>query len=424
MSWKVKLLAVFLFASAWSVYHEHYVGKWQHTINIDGIGYNAYLPALFIHDGNLSWDCYENVFKKLPVFQNRLQDFRKPADHGTYVNKYPPGLAVTQAPFWFSAWAYFGFSDQVSGFETPFQVAVHVNNLFWLFLGMWLFSLFLISKGWSPNRVVALQIILIFSTNLFHFITFDNSLTHPVTLGLSMAGFYFLDRYITAKHIRNFIAFLFIVMLLFWLRPVNVLMVPLYLFYYFFSNETVRSISRQELTYAGLFLVLTLLFYFGDIKLQTGNWLVYSYQNEKFVFNEFHLPDVLWGYRCGLFLYVPVLLIFIFLWFRNPNRKLVISYSAGLLFTAYIVSCWNEYCYGCRLGNRPMIDYFAFFIVPAIHADFNFKKAWKIAGISCIVFCIYYNQILHYQYRHYLLDWCDVKKEQFWNVFLRTHKPG
>jgi hypothetical protein len=200
-------------------------------------------------------------------------------------------------------------------------------------------------------------------------------------------------------------------------------MVPLFVFYYLWGGNTQPKIQTKEVALGLFFAALAIFFYLGDIKLQTGNWFVYSYQNEKFVFNEWHLGDVLLGYRCGLFLYVPVLLLFVVFWLKNKNKKLVWSYAITLLIVAYVISTWNEYCYGCRLGNRPMIDYFAFFVVPLIHVRFDLKKWVRNMVILLLVFCMYYNQILHYQYRHYLLDWCYVKKEQFWQVFLRTHKP-
>jgi hypothetical protein len=424
MTWKSKLLAIFLFATAWSIYHEHYQGDWKRTINIDGIGYNAYLPALLIHDGNLSWNCYESAYKNSEVFQNRLQDFRKPVNQGQFVNKYPPGLAITQFPLWFVAWSTYGFSHQISGFEPPFQVAVFLNNLLWLFIGLWLFSKLLAKYGWNSNRIVLLNCMILFCTNLFHFITFDNSLTHPITLGFSFMGLWFLDAYKIKNNTKNLIAFLSVVVLLFLLRPVNALMIPLYLFYFLWAGDGRVKIDIKGIYYSVLFGIIALFLYLGDIKLQTGNWLVYSYQNEKFVFNEWHLGDVILGYRCGLFLYTPIIILAFYFWRYNGSKKLLISYTMGLILVAYVMSTWNEYCYGCRLGNRPMIDYFGFMLVPLIHAKIEVNKVKKYIILALLVFCTYYNQILHYQYRHFLLDWCDVKKEQFWEVFMRTNRPN
>lgn len=414
---------IFLFASAWSVYHEYYRGGFKKTINIDGIGYNAYLPALLIHDQNLSWDCYNRVLEKSPALENQLQDFRKTTASGKFVNKYPPGLAITQLPFWTIAWAYYGFSRSISGYEMPFQIAVFSNNLFWLLLGLWLFSLFLIKKGCSGNRVLLINLILLFCTNLFHFITFDNCLTHPVTLGFSLAAFYFLEQYRSSELRKYWLIFLGILVLLFLLRPPNILMIPLFVCYYLWADGKLKIPRSMDLLTAILFAFLAVFIYLGDLKLQTGKWLVYSYQNEKFVFNQWHFWDVLAGYRCGMFLYTPVWLLIILFWFKNPNKRLIVSFGLGLVLVTYLISSWSEFCYGCRLGNRPMIDYYGFLIVPLAGVKLNLKKyqLWIIAIL--LVFFLYYNQILHYQYRHYLLDWCDVKKEQFWNIFLQTHRP-
>ncbi|MBS3914019.1 MAG: hypothetical protein KG003_05940 [Bacteroidetes bacterium] len=417
---QLKLSGILLLALFWSVYHEHYSGNFKRTVKIDGIGYNGYLPALFIHDGNLHWSFYENKLDTLSVFEGKIQDFRKPYGNGRFINKYPLGLAIAQAPFWFSAWGYYGFSDHVSGYEPAFQAAVFINNIFWLFLGIWLFGIFLKKHHWRDNSIILFVALFLFGTNLFHFITFDNCLTHPVTVGLSMMAFYLLSKFISSSRIIFFLSFLLIFAIIFCIRPVNILMVPFFLIYFYWGNKDRPKIELKHLAWAFAGVCLALFLYLGSNKMQTGSWLVYTYQNEKFVWNEFHFLDVTFGYRCGVFLYTPILLTTVYLGFKSPNRKLVIGYLVSMLTTIYIISCWNEFCYGCRLGNRPMVDYYIFFLIPLLNLKWRPGKPEKYLLVFLWIFFLYYNQILHYQYRHYLLDWCDVKKQQFWEVFLQT----
>lgn len=420
---KKYLLGFFLLfdlAFASSLYHEWHVSAFKRTIRADGLGYNAYLPAMFIHDGNLHWNYYDQFLKK-SFSKNDLQDFRKTTANKKFVNKYSIGLAITQAPLWLLA--HLIAPSGSTGYEAPYQIAVWLNNFIWLMIGLYLFGKLLVERGQKVAHVCALQGLILFGTNVFHFITFDQSYTHTVIIGLGFIALYSLTKWLEYHKIKYFIGGIFSLGMILLLRPIDILLMPWFIFFVFshphfslrkFTSSHLVALILTGITIGGIYL--------GSLYLQTGTFWVYSYGNEKFYFNQPHLFELLFGYRSGLFLYAPMLL---FLWFyasRLKDRRYFIFSVVYFLFCVWILSCWSEHWYGCRLGNRPLLDFIPLMSIPLLFVSMEISKNQRKWMIPLALFFIYYNQILHYQYRHYLIDWCDVKKEQFWNMFLRTHK--
>lgn len=420
--WKIYFSFLILLTAACSIYHESYIGKFSKTINIDGIGYNAFLPALLLNNDNLNWSFIDTSLKNNPAYKNGFQEFRYTVNKNKKINKYAPGLALTQLPFWICAWSIYDFSSEVSGYELPFQIAVFVNNLFWLFVGLWLFSKLLIKHQWPAKRILLLYSLLLFATNLFHFITFDNSLTHPVSLGFVLIAIYYLDRYKSNFKLLHLTLFLAVFGILVLIRPFNVLMLGFFVFFYFWTNDKKPKIRILEVIFGFIAAFITAAIYFGFIYWQTGSFFVYTYQNEQFNFTNLEIGSFLFGYKCGLFIYTPIIILCFIFWTYSHRAKLIVAYIFYFLAIIWIMSCWGDQCYGCRVGNRPMVDYFGFLLIPLLDSNFKITKTKKIGVLLFILFCTYYNQIIHYQYRHYILDWCNVTKSQYWQNFLQTHK--
>lgn len=118
---------------------------WEHrerVIEHDVHGYYAFLPALFIYDD----------------IRLEKSDYRQEsAEHGDYyyfwpnftpegkkIIKYPVGLAVLYAPFFFIAHAIAPLVDvPATGFTAPYKVLLQIGGVFYLFLGLLLLRAFL-----------------------------------------------------------------------------------------------------------------------------------------------------------------------------------------------------------------------------------------------------------------------------------------
>ena len=139
---KLKLLLLFVFTLLVSGFFEFKIGKFKNTLNIDGIGYNAYLPAVFIYHGDFNWAFKDTVLAKIPAYHNRVQFFTYTLENKDQINKYAPGMAIVQAPFWLVAYEIEHLrNEHATGYERTFQFAAWWNNIFWLLLGIYLFAL-------------------------------------------------------------------------------------------------------------------------------------------------------------------------------------------------------------------------------------------------------------------------------------------
>ena len=159
--------------------------------------------------------------------------------------------------------------------------------------------------------------------------------------------------------------------------------------------------------------------------LQTGSFIVYSYQGEGFNFLDPQFINILFSYRKGLFIYTPVLFFgligALLLGFR---KKYFLSFSWLLFFVflTYILSSWWSWYYGGSYGLRAYIDFYALFFIPfALLVDS--MKGWTKIGLLGLVFLtVPLNLIQTYQYKTYILHGANMDKEKYWKVFLKTRE--
>jgi hypothetical protein len=415
---------LFSFTALISGIQESRIGHFKNTINVDGIGYYAWLPATFIYGGDYNWQFKDSVLSKIPTYQDRVQFFTYPDSRGKQINKYSCGLAATALPFWTVAYGVSKLSySHVTGFEKPFQVAMWLNNLFWLLLGLIVFLNLLQSLGYSLKQQLTVAILLLFGTNLFHFITFDNTFTHPVNLGMLLMFIASCYRFLIQGKEKWLWVLCVTAMAVLLLRPVNVLLLFIILFP-FLNAKTIRPFIRVKYSLIFLTSGFTALFlYGGSLFVQSGNWTYYSYNSEGFDFSKSQFWQLLIGYRCGLFLYTPMALFFFWFLYKCSWRTLTkCTFVLLIAAVVYLFSAWIDPCFGCRVGNRPLIDYYSAFLLPLLWVkpqDLKFRNPllWLLP-----LFFLFYNQVLHYQYRHYLIDWCYMDGPKFKSSFLRLSK--
>ena len=95
--------------------------------------------------------------------------------------------------------------------------------------------------------------------------------------------------------------------------------------------------------------------------LQTGDWLVYSYQNESFDFANPHFIEILFSYKKGLFVYTPIaFLAFVSItWFIKKEKRFIFwTWLLFFVLVTYILSSWWSWFYGCSFGLRAYIDFY------------------------------------------------------------------
>jgi len=407
--------------------YNNYIGNSDVTIKADGKGYYDYLPSVFIHKDLVRKDfsrvgnspVYQRV-NKMPVyvpFKSRL------------VNKYSVGTSLLISPFF--AWTYMHElhrnNGQVDQYSKPFQISVFHAAIFYLFLSLWFLKQILKLYNIKPLIIILSQILLTFATGVPDYAGFEASFSHIYSLFAISAFIYFTKRYFTTGKPLNFLpasAFLALVILI---RPFNALIVLFVPFLAGSVNELKSGIFRivknppaligGSLIFAALLSIQCIVWY-----LQTGTFLLYSYQHEGFNFSSPEIFNTLFSYRKGLFVYTPVLFLCLFGLIRlavDGRYYLALTWLFFFSAITYFISSWWCWYYGGSFGLRAFIDYYpVFFILFALFMD-HLRPGIKIPLIILSLCTIPVNLIQTKQYKEFILHWSEMDREKYWKVFLK-----
>lgn len=419
----VELLLIFVLILTYN----NYIGNSDITIKADGKGYYDYLPSVFIHKDLVRKDfsrvgnspVYQRV-GKMPVyvpFKSRL------------VNKYSVGTSLLISPFF--AWTYLHESHRSNGqpdqYSRPLQISVFHAAIFYLFFSLWFLKKILKLYNIKPPIIILSQILLTFATGVPHYAGFDASFSHIYSLFAITAFIYFTKRYFTTGKALNFLPASVFLALVILIRPFNALIVLFVPFLAGSVNELKSGILRivtpppaligSVLIFAAIVSIQCIAWY-----LQTGTFILYSYQHEGFNFSSPEIFNTLFSYRKGLFVYTPVLFICLFGLIRlavDGRYYLALTWLFFFATITYFISSWWCWYYGGSFGMRAFIDYYpVFFILFALLLD-NLQPGIKIPVIILSLCTIPVNLIQTKQYKDFILHWSEMDREKYWKVFLK-----
>jgi hypothetical protein len=226
---------------------------------------------------------------------------------------------------------------------------------------------------------------------------------------------------------KNILMVGFAISLIALIRPVNILVVLFTPF--FFDNLREYYLFLKTLiikNYKGLILLLlvisfAVLLQFTFYYLQTGDFYIVSYPGETFNFGSPELFNVLFSYRKGLFIYVPLLLAVVLFSVVSKNYwyKKVVFLITFFVFL-YVTASWWCWWYGEGYSIRPIVDFLPFFIIISMFlvSKLSLVKR-KIVLLICTPFLIT-SQIMAFQYSNLIMDKGEMNKEKFWDIFLET----
>lgn len=160
----------------------------------------------------------------------------------------------------------------------------------------------------------------------------------------------------------------------------------------------------------------------------SGEWLVYSYQEQGFSWLKPHVTDVLFSYKAGWLLYSPMMCLGVWgmIALRRTQPDL---FPVMLLFLPaffYIVSAWDIWWYGGSLGSRAMVQSYAAWLFPmAALIQTALKQRWSRWGLFVfLLFCSWYNFWWTYQAhgdKFFLSE--QINSRYFWKVVGRDFDP-
>jgi len=425
-SYKWALWALLLTYILSALYVNFRVTKFQNVIHADAAGYYIWLPAIFIYQDS-EFEFTDSVFSQSENHpRGSFKGTIVPVQGDKAMNKYSIGPAICELPFFAVAHIYGTLIHQNKGFEIHYQISWLLGAVAFVMLGCFFqfrLAYHLKLPVWLP---VILTASLLFGTNLFHYTSFDAGYSHAFTFGLFSGLLFYSNRIFRLNKPNDFIWLAICGGMMVLARPFNiVLLFPSLL--YIANPMQWWQIFRANFRTA--FIALLLFFAFVFINFlgnywQTGSFFIYSYGEEKFNFHQPHWMDFLFGFQIGAFIYSPLLLVslllaVVFLALRKKWYRILVFVSSFCLIS-WVLSCWGTWTFGCTLGNRPLTDFSAWILFVLI-SELSVFNTFFIVALTIISGAgITYNQILHYQFRNFILDWCNMNKQKFMDVFMKT----
>ncbi|MCC7051609.1 MAG: hypothetical protein IT239_07520 [Bacteroidia bacterium] len=397
-----------------------FVGASKLTVTSDGIGYYDYLPSSFIHH---DFNRYTNT----SISDNRIDTL------AGYINttkgriiKYPAGVSILLSPFFFTALIVEKITSNtiITGYESIFHNAVRVGAITYFFLSLWLFEEVLKKNKFSlKTRWISIAALGL-ATNSIQYINREAAFSH--IYGQFLVG---ALMYVWIVRKQNYLNYFFIAVLfglIYLTRPLDLLIITAIPFLsenFQGFKQRILNLFKQPATVL-LMLAVVLLFVLLQSYLwflQVGSFKIDTYSNEYFNFFRPHIIDVLISFKKGLLVYTPVLaLVFIALLFFLIN-KFYYRFITSLFFLfviVYVLSSWEVWWYNCGYGQRSFIDFYpTLFLIIALSVD-QFNQLLKNIASIFVVVCVLLNQVQARQYRTHIINWEDMDKIKYWNVFL------
>ena len=405
------------------------IRRWNKSqiIDWDVKEYYGYLPAALIYH-----DIHLNFFDTIPEIQK--YGWYKTTENGGRYFKMSMGLSMMYLPSFLivNTWQH-NIKGKSDGYSIPYQKALALNALLFLFLGL-LFLNKILRKYYSDLAVTLTLIFTVFGTNLLFYATNEPGMPHVYNFSLFAIFIWSSIKW----HERSKIVYALIIGLLLGfitlIRPTNFIIIIFLIFYqcYKISDLKDNILKFLRLWYhwvPALILCFAIwipqLLYWREV---TGHYIHYSYDKEGFFFNDPQIWKVLFSYRKGWFIYTPLAIISILGLFFLKGKQTGFRWAIliYLIIHVYIVSSWWCWWYGGCYGQRAMIESFAFLAIPltAFFDKITSKYSWKHISIWILMLFILTTSVIQtLQYRYTIIHWDSMTKEAYWKVFLKVKKP-
>ncbi len=392
----------------------------------DGAGYYAFLPEWFIYEGN-KFEFNDSIGKKYP--DAGFEDGLTANKDGTHHNKYFTGTAQCLTPFFLIGHAHANIvGEDTDGYSWPYLIWLNAGMIFYGMIGLICLFLFLRRLKLDYFSCYVAVISLAVATNLSFYVYFDIPYSHVFSFATINLCLLQGLKWKQENKARNLIFFAFFLGLSFIIRPTNFLIVLLIPFF-FNTNKELLERLRTLFTKQWKVLLLSLIV-FGipvlvqvySFYIQMGEIRLNSYSDEGFTnWNSPYIIDTLFGFRKGMFVYSPVLLLFfpglVMLYFKSKRL------FAGLLIFAaistYVLASWWCWWYGGSLGFRPMVDFYGVFIIPIAFLIHYASGLWRVFILAFIVFTAYVYQTYEFQYRKRIIHYDYMNYPMWKKVFLK-----
>jgi len=415
--------------------------KWEKpqteaTLSWDVMGYYLYLPSAFIYK-----DLKQLSFKdKILETYRPTSDFYQAFLHegGNYVMKYPIGMAILYSPFFGLAHlAATIFDYPTDGFSLPYQIGISWGSMFVAFLGLWMMRR-LLRPYFSEMAVGLSLLLLVFATNYLNYTAIDGSMSHNWVFTIVALLIWQTIKWYQQPTFWNSLAIGLCIGLAALSRPTDILiaLIPV-----FWALERINGLKDRfqlwKKNWMYLLFIICVVGFIGSLQLfywkyASGDWLVYSYQDQGFSWLTPHVKDVLISYRKGWLVYTPIMLLALmgFVTLYKRHRYLFWGTVAYFSFHFYITAAWDIWWYGGAFGQRALIQAYPVLLFPLAalldssmdsdrmtfsHPITRTLAKWLLPIFA--LFCIWLNCFQTYQAHTSGFEVDAMTKSYYWRIF-------
>jgi hypothetical protein len=374
-------------------------------------------------------------------------DFVKRGDYwldtlpdGKLFIKYSSGVSFLEAPFFFLAWTIsLLFKVPVNGGYNPvFFECIHYGVFLYFLLGLHCLRKVLLHFNFSEIVTSITLLCVFFGTNTFHYILGQGLMSHGFLFSLHSIFLYLTIRFYNNPNVKNSVLIGFVGGLIALIRPTEVLCFMVFVLWEVNSIQIFKERVLFFLRKYYLVMVMLLIFivvwvpqmlYWKHI---SGGFLLYSYKDEKLLFDSPKLLEILFSPRTGLIPYCPiVILFFISLFIPKTVHKGKFGIALFVIINIYLVSCWWCWWYGGSFGSRALVQIFPYLAISfagMLQLAYTYKaKAYKFIKYSLSV-VVFLAVLLHlkfwYQSKNGYVHYDSMSRKAYWFIFPRILLNG
>jgi hypothetical protein len=318
---------------------------------------------------------------------------------------------------------------ETDGYNILFQYAVAVAALFWVSIALLYFVKLARTYQITKENAWLMAFVGFFGTNLFFYALISPSHSHVYSFSVVTITFYYVRKSFQSQNRKSILQAAFWFGLVVLVRPVNVLAAAAFPFLASSGQQFLQTLKSKmhgfRIAEIILVFVLALSPQLIINYLQTGNPIIYGYQNEGFYFGHPEIFNFLLSFRKGWFVYTPLMLLLIpatVLLYKRSKYECC-TFLLFFVLLVYVFSSWWNWFYGDSFGMRPMVDFYGLFFLVILLTMSTIRK--KSALISLSVFLLltaFLNLFQTWQYAVGIIHPDAMNRKAYNYVFLRSDK--
>ena len=379
----------------------------------DKAGYYMYLPATFIND----WDP-----AKFPdsIEQKIGLGFKAEVEDDYLFTKYPPGVAVLEAPIFLIGHALTKWfaPEKANGFTSHYQFTRILSVHLYLFLGLYCIALLCLRFGQNFYRIMAIILVIVFGTNVWYIEIWQPCMSHLYSFSLIAMLLYAIHM---PKKRHYWLLIGLLLGMIGCVRIVNLVLIGLlsigYHSVFVLEGRKLRAIFHV----LGGVIVGLIPQIAHSLYLRNKGLVAYEGEGFPYLLSP-KLDAIFWSPTNGIIIYTPLLaavILYVGYCFYKERKAKDLMVLILFFAIAYLYGSWWYPTMGYCVGHRSFIDFLPIFFLPLIT---NTRLKIKKYAIVLIVMACLYTSYLAFHYPGFMDDgkgtnpWKWSEYLNYWNL--------